>query len=634
MAGEGNVTNPDLDALLKRLRGHRSSDERKVVFLIGSAMSRAKRGGIPMAADIADMIRARLDGSEARTDGPSSGAASAYQQSFARLARERGPHAVQEILRSAVLQAYVRTRNPVAKSDADCRAIESDEFGWFVPRGTRALGNIIANYSDRFHDVVLTTNFDPLLPIALRLAHTPTTQTILGYDGNPAQTMVKGCHVVHLHGYWYGQDALHTRVQLTGHRPILKAYLKQLMKEYTLAIVGYSGWDDLFATAIKEVSVEQNANPDILWAIHGPPPSPADEVRVDPKYRMVMEAFNYGRVHFYYGIDCHDLFWRLYRNLEASPERRRASRYPPSQLADTAESSPGRKRYGGLLYRLRLGCDSPEATDTVRLVTPRAVSWFETNQSIVIQAVGAESPEGPGSHVIDQVWFLGPSTGSRYLALLWRDESTVEVSTLRSKNVPILSVEIPWAHDNNDSLLPCESLFSCELKDINRTRGVAARLLKERSPILPNEAALRRGVWLKVSEKGGVFVVKIDEPRTTEGETEQSHVERTLTECTFQEPRNLWRGRWALEPQSRLDIAFDHWVLTAWPGEFAGIPLNLNEWGAFSARERGTWDGADSIGFLLLHVRPEEPDSDVSTPSSSDSTTRREGISQPQVERV
>ena len=96
--------------------------------------------------------------------------------------------------------------------------MEADLDGWALTRGTEALGGLISKYPERFGGSLLTTNFDPLFEVAIRRVGGKLFRTILHSDGYLGQTQGEGCHVIHLHGYWYGSDTLHTIQQL---RPLL-----------------------------------------------------------------------------------------------------------------------------------------------------------------------------------------------------------------------------------------------------------------------------------------------------------------------------------------------------------------------------------------------------------------------------
>jgi hypothetical protein len=46
--------------------------------------------------------------------------------------------------------------------------MDSDIDAWTLSPGTESLGKIVTGYPDRFGKTALTTNFDPLIEVAIR----------------------------------------------------------------------------------------------------------------------------------------------------------------------------------------------------------------------------------------------------------------------------------------------------------------------------------------------------------------------------------------------------------------------------------------------------------------------------------
>jgi hypothetical protein len=248
---------------------------REVVFLVGSPLS-APDGpgkiGVPGVSGVINLIREEFQDSHTelfelektiRNPGENP-----YAAAFSFLHGRRGQQTVNEIIRTAVLRGrHPDTRNSDLDltSDENCRYLEFDVEGWGLGRGVEALGKLVTSYSTRFGRCVLTTNFDPLIEVAIRRANGTYFRTTLHADGNLSQTEGSGCHVVHLHGYWFGSDTLHTIRQLTQPRPRLKASLGQLLRNKTVVVCGYGGWDDAFTEALMGVVLDDAANPDVIW---------------------------------------------------------------------------------------------------------------------------------------------------------------------------------------------------------------------------------------------------------------------------------------------------------------------------------------------------------------------------------
>lgn len=158
-----------------------------------------------------------------------------YQVAFTFLQGRRGQQTANEIVCKAVLAAQVSRTNTakidfsdLASAETLCRALAANVSGWHLNPGTEALGTLIVNFSDAVGKTLLTTNFDPLLEIAIQKAGGQLYKTALDSDGNLGQTEASGCHVVHLHGFWLGTDTLHTARQLGQDRPHLKDSLRLL----------------------------------------------------------------------------------------------------------------------------------------------------------------------------------------------------------------------------------------------------------------------------------------------------------------------------------------------------------------------------------------------------------------------
>lgn len=264
-----------------------------------------------------------------------------YKKTFEQLFLSHGPDAVRQILRDAVLEAwYDKSNKPGERRHisaaeheeivddiryiAECQQSEDELSKWCLPSGAEALGKIIAEFPESFGSYLLTTNFDPLLGIAIRRARGTAVQTVLYADGNPNLTLVNGCHLIHLHGYWH-RDALHTPMQIIQKRPNLYRFLQELIRKYTIVVMGSGGWDDLFMNAVKEVLKRQNEEPDILWTFYKNrtailyPESDKEDLAYREKIETKLaKGIARGRVSLYEGIDCHKFLPLLLKELRES----------------------------------------------------------------------------------------------------------------------------------------------------------------------------------------------------------------------------------------------------------------------------------------------------------------------------
>ena len=248
-----------------------------------------------------------------------------YQNAFEFLHGRRGPDAANKIVRSAVCKALNVSDRPHSAPNTTLEkpnptvfsALEQQPHAWFLPKAVDMFGQLLVACTDPFGKVVLTTNFDPLIEISILKHGGRFYRTTLHDDGNLGQTIAEGTHVVHLHGYWYGADTLHTPQQLTHPRPHLIRSLSELVAESILVVVGYSGWDDIITTTLIELLSTSGSYPEIMWGFYQ-----NDEFAIESSNTRLLATLapgiGRGRVSLYRGIDCCDLFSKVYDRLRAS----------------------------------------------------------------------------------------------------------------------------------------------------------------------------------------------------------------------------------------------------------------------------------------------------------------------------
>ena len=313
----------DAEELLERIA---DPNGRPVVFLFGAALTMPERGkaGVPGVRDIASRIRdalkdrGGLEFDQAFALALETGDyGDAYRKGFHALLRRKGQDAVNRVIREAVLDAYRplddgrRTRALAGHPEehwGECRALLDDLEGWRPLRGSvAALGDILVQNPARFGRV-LTTNFDPLIEIAVRKAEGQAHLTVLDRDGSPGQHHGTGTHVVHLHGYWFNADTLHTEVQILDDRPNLQATLRRWIERSLLVVLGYGGWDDVLMRSLRAVAEDSGAYPEIAWGFYG-----SRDLTVMTKLSPAG-----ARAQFYERVDMHELLPLLRDRLQDS----------------------------------------------------------------------------------------------------------------------------------------------------------------------------------------------------------------------------------------------------------------------------------------------------------------------------
>jgi tetratricopeptide (TPR) repeat protein len=305
----------DEAALISRLSTALNRRPQQVICIIGSPLtSPLEHGapGVPGVEGIIQMIRDEFSDAEPDRSAFESAVGAAagrrYQAAFRYLQGTRGQGVANEIIRRAVLCA--RTNQTLGLTpqagDGECRLLEADRENWHLNPGILALGRLISTRPEIFGSAVLTTNFDPLLEIAIRRASGSCYKTVLHAEGSLTQTEAEGCHVIHLHGYWFGSDTLHTKRQLMQDRPRLRTSLASLLRDKVVLVCGYGGWDDVLTSTLLDLVRDDSSSIEVLWTLHGSaePSSPVLD-------QFLASGMSRGRVAFYSGIDCNWLFPQL-----------------------------------------------------------------------------------------------------------------------------------------------------------------------------------------------------------------------------------------------------------------------------------------------------------------------------------
>jgi len=281
---------------------------RPVAFLVGAPMSTDSGGGVPGVAQMLDLAReeiqqrapAELHRFEDAIRGKAPG--DAYQAAMSWLQGNLTQDGVNRVVEAAVLRA----RRAGAPTEFDGEGNASD---WYVPAGTQALASLVCRDRDRFIGPILTTNFDPLLSIAIEACGGRARMRVIQSDGSLSHDVRRAgeIEVVHLHGFWRGSDTLHTPGQLTAARPRLKDSLKGILCQRTLVVAAYGGWDDVFASALSEVALDDAAQVNVLWCFRD---VDAGKVAYDyaELFQRVQASVTRGRFVAYGGIDCHSVF--------------------------------------------------------------------------------------------------------------------------------------------------------------------------------------------------------------------------------------------------------------------------------------------------------------------------------------
>lgn len=310
----------DENNLISRLTRGLIRHPREVIFLLGSPLSMPTAEatpGVPGVAGIIQMIREEFteDQSELADFGRiiEQAGTKAYQAAFNFLLGTRGQSVANEIVRRAVLSGMVSPPETPIVTDEDCRRAELEFHRWWLSPATESIGALVARKPGLFGGTILTTNFDPMLEVAVRRAGGQYYKTTLHSDGNLSQTEAPGCHIVHLHGYWYGSDTLHTTRQLVQDRPRLKGSITHIIRDKLIVVCGYGGWDDVFTQTLLDLVRDDAANLEILWTLLGDGSSVSGQL-----YDRLSPGISRGRVSLYSNIDCNSIFPKIAASFNAT----------------------------------------------------------------------------------------------------------------------------------------------------------------------------------------------------------------------------------------------------------------------------------------------------------------------------
>lgn len=420
----------DEDDLVSRLvHGHQ--DGRPFVFLVGSPLT-APTGpatkGVPGVAALIERVRTILAG---EYEMPAPGPETPYQSAFRLLQGRRGPGAVNRLVREAVLEACEsddseRREQAAAGNGEACRLLEGELGGWSLSPGVEGLGRLLASCPTTFGGTILTTNFDPLLGVAIQRAGGSAWSVALHGEGDLEAARADGCCVVHAHGRWDRTDTLHTPSQLLQPRPRLKASLGRLFLHSGLVVVAYGGWNDIFTKTILELVADGGAFPEILWTFWEEDPRIVQE-KFGRLLAGLAPGIGRGRVLLYGGVDCHRFFPHLLREVSAGSGAGTTPAPTPVAPAAARGASPfvagppitrdedlfGRSMQRGMLEDALRAGQPVELLGEQRMGKTSLLRWVERHagewQARPVAWVNAQGLAGrsPRDLVLAAAWSLG-----------------------------------------------------------------------------------------------------------------------------------------------------------------------------------------------------------------------------------
>ncbi|MEV6727652.1 SIR2 family protein [Streptomyces sp. NPDC051364] len=343
----GPIDFGDITDLKIRLQVLAEEADRRLVTVFGSGISSEVLPSVPQLTDIfRDHVPraglARFDATVADASDPGV----KYQSAAAVLTKQAGEPTVMRAIRTAVLQACPdvpeRDVAEVARDEERCREY-ARTGNWIVPRGYQQFAQFFKSLSGRVRGPIITTNFDPLIEIALGQVGIPAVPIPVPTDTAPAIGQLNetiAYPVLHIHGYWTGQATSNVPTRITSARPGLDDLLRRLLTNSVVLVVGYSGWLDSFMRSLRSQILDNKADlleAEVLWAAYE-----TDAASVASG--ALSDFVGAPGFTLYLGVDGHELFTDELERDETETEQ--ASSYygysrVPRTLTDSASYQPG-----------------------------------------------------------------------------------------------------------------------------------------------------------------------------------------------------------------------------------------------------------------------------------------------------
>lgn len=289
------------------------------------------------------------------------------------------------------------------------QSFDNDPNLWFVNPGLESLAKLLTIFPEHFGPALVTSNFDPLIEVAVHKVGGSAWRTTLSADGSIFDSKANGCQIIHIHGFWHSSDTLHTPTQLLQERPQLVNDFLKLIEDKIVVVVAYGGWEDIFTESLKLAVNNKNALPEILWTFY------SDQPKIPSKLGDILSAgIAKERVTYYGGINCHTFFPKLL----AEWQKGAPNRGELTKNGNTHATNGGQYRRAELFRLSPLECDRPPSVD-VWVGREGELRALETSKAkvVIFCGLGGEGKSVLASHYIASL----ASNEGRYKLWDWRD---------------------------------------------------------------------------------------------------------------------------------------------------------------------------------------------------------------------
>lgn len=294
-----------------RLQVLATEADRRLVTVFGSGISNAV---LPNVEELTLLFRTLIPpmalGRFDEVVGPILGTPLGYQNAAALLTRQVSEHAVMRAIRTAVLSASLDVDaeeiSRTSRDESKCRDL-AQTGSWNIPEGYRRFARFFAGLDGSVRGPIITTNFDPLIEVALREEGIDARAIPIPVDSVPTPgQLVEDPRqpVFHIHGYWTDRATSNIHSRITAERPQLDRVLQQLLRNSVVLVIGYSGWLDGFMKSLRSriVNDAELLETEVLWASYDKSPETIT-ANDDLKSMVSAPGFN-----LYLGVDGHQLF--------------------------------------------------------------------------------------------------------------------------------------------------------------------------------------------------------------------------------------------------------------------------------------------------------------------------------------
>jgi SIR2-like domain len=282
MADQTAERGNDLDVLSRLLADRLRQDQETVCFLLGSGMVVPC---VPGVAVVVERAKAWLaaDGNGqgpaemSSSDPPPPAGPEDYGTSLRNIVQRFQADGQRAFVQSLALDAYhgedaddlrtelALTHHPLDKDRFAELVSRLDD--WRVPTALESLAEIVKRH-ERLPPYIFTTNFDPLITVALRRVGLKVRPVSAATDFNVEADHAheREITVLHLHGDCYAGITLHTAEELKRDRHQLWQWLTEYLRSKNLFVAGYSGWDDIVRTCL-DVVLRPGGNCNVAWPV-------------------------------------------------------------------------------------------------------------------------------------------------------------------------------------------------------------------------------------------------------------------------------------------------------------------------------------------------------------------------------